>query len=107
MTRSVIVVGAGLAGLSAARRLVAAGCKVTVLEADDRIGGRLKTDCVDGHLLDHGFQVYLTGYSLANQILDIPSLCLKSFDAGARIRVGNRWYSMKDPLRSQIGRAHV
>jgi phytoene dehydrogenase-like protein len=52
----VVVVGAGLAGLSCARHLMNRRVSCIVLEADDRIGGRLKTDVLDGFLLNHGFQ---------------------------------------------------
>ena len=58
----VVVVGAGLAGLCAATALTRAGADVIVLEASDGIGGRVRTDVVDGFLLDRGFQVLLTGY---------------------------------------------
>lgn len=58
----VIIVGAGLAGLAAARPLVDAGRQVVVLEASDGVGGRVRTDVVDGFQLDRGFQVLLTAY---------------------------------------------
>ena len=96
----VIIVGAGLAGLAAAKSLLAQGLQVVVLEADDRPGGRLKTDRFNGFLLDHGFQVYLTNYHSAGQILDLKSLGLKSFQPGAMVRFANHWHSVKDPLRS-------
>lgn len=51
----VVVVGAGLAGLACARHLSAAGVDVLVLEAEDVVGGRVRTDAVDGMLLDRGF----------------------------------------------------
>jgi hypothetical protein len=57
----VVVVGAGLAGLNAARTLRKAGLNPVVLEASDDVGGRVRTDNVDGFLLDRGFQIYLTG----------------------------------------------
>ena len=57
--KKVIIVGAGLAGLNAARTLTRAGVGCTVLEAADGVGGRVRTDIVDGFKLDRGFQVLL------------------------------------------------
>jgi monoamine oxidase len=51
----VIIVGAGMAGIEAARKLVAAGKSVLVLEASDRIGGRVRTDeATFSHAIDLG-----------------------------------------------------
>src|SRR3954465_2723820 len=58
----VVVVGAGLAGLSVATRLSAAGCDVQLLEASGHAGGRLATERIDGFVVDRGFQVLNTGY---------------------------------------------
>lgn len=57
-----IVIGAGVAGLSAARKLSSSGVSVTLLEASDDVGGRVRTDVVDGFLLDRGFQVFIEAY---------------------------------------------
>ncbi len=62
----VVIIGAGLAGLSCALSLEAAGLSVTLLEASDAPGGRVRTDLVDGFRLDRGFQVMLTAYPEAN-----------------------------------------
>ena len=63
----VLVVGAGLAGLACARRLAGAGLEVRVVEASDGVGGRMRTDVVDGFRLDRGFQVLNTGYPEARR----------------------------------------
>jgi hypothetical protein len=63
VSKSVVVVGAGLAGLTCAIYLQRRGANVTVLESSDRIGGRVKTDSVNGFLFDHGFQVINPSYS--------------------------------------------
>lgn len=57
----VVVVGAGLAGLNAAVTLQKQGLKPIIIEASDGVGGRTRTDKVDGFLLDRGFQIFLTG----------------------------------------------
>jgi phytoene dehydrogenase-like protein len=95
----VIIVGAGLAGLSCARRLMEANIPFVILEADQRIGGRLKTDTVDGFLLDRGFQVLQTAYPEARRMLDYRRLKLKPFAPGAIIRTEGKFYTIADPRR--------
>jgi phytoene dehydrogenase-like protein len=95
----VLIIGAGLAGLACARRLADAGLVCMVLEASDGIGGRVRTDRVDGFLLDRGFQVLLTGYPEASKALDYPSLALKPFRPGALIRHAGKFHLLSDPLR--------
>ena len=95
----VLVVGAGLAGLACARALTAAGRTVVVLEASDGVGGRVRTDVVDGMLLDRGFQVHNTGYPQAQRLLDHARLDLQALDPGALVRVGDRLHRVGDPRR--------
>src|SRR3712207_5921104 len=98
----VVVVGAGLAGLSAALRLQDRGVDVHVLEATHRAGGRLATDVIDGFVVDRGFQVLNTGYPRAAD-LDLPALDLGWFWPGAVIRVDGRAHAVVDP-RHRPGR---
>ncbi|MCA1958210.1 MAG: FAD-dependent oxidoreductase [Nitrospira sp.] len=95
----ILIIGAGLAGLACARRLTQAGVACTVLEASDGAGGRVRTDRVDGFLLDRGFQVFLTGYPEARQTLDYASLDLKPFHPGALVHYDGRLHLVSDPLR--------
>jgi phytoene dehydrogenase-like protein len=95
----VIIVGAGLAGLACARRLKDAGIPFVILDGAGRIGGRVKTDQVDGFLLDHGFQVLQTAYPEARRVLDYGRLELKPFAPGAIIRVENSFHLIADPRR--------
>ena len=80
-----LVVGAGLSGLAAAVRLHEAGREVLVLDASDAVGGRVRTDRVNGFLLDRGFQVYLDAYPESGALLDLAALDLRPFEPGALI----------------------
>lgn len=97
--RPVVVVGAGLAGLAAARHLVDRGRRVKVLEASDGVGGRVRTDRVDGFLLDRGFQIYLTAYPEGKAVLDYTALDFKRFAPGALVRFDGAFHTIGDPLR--------
>ena len=103
----VIVVGAGLAGLCCARELRAAGLEVLVLERSDAPGGRVRTDEVDGFLLDRGFQVLLTAYPEARRVLDYDRLALRPFESGALIRRDGRFARLADPAASPAQGARV
>ncbi|MEI8238660.1 MAG: FAD-dependent oxidoreductase, partial [Actinomycetota bacterium] len=95
----VVVVGAGLAGLAAARAVQAPGRTVVVLEASDGVGGRVRTDLVDGYRLDRGFQVLLTAYPEVRRQLDLDALQLRSFLPGSLVWTGERPYAIGDPIR--------
>jgi phytoene dehydrogenase-like protein len=101
----VAIIGAGLAGLSCALSLEAAGLSVTLLEASDAAGGRVRTDLVDGFRLDRGFQVMLTAYPEAKRLLDYRALQLKAFQPGALVWHGGKFHRFADPFRNPMGAA--
>jgi phytoene dehydrogenase-like protein len=98
----VVVVGAGLAGLACARELGARGLPVQVLEASDGVGGRVRTDRVDGFLLDRGFQVLLAGYPEAQAQLDLEALDLRPFYPGAIVQRDGHAVTVGDPRRHPV-----
>ena len=95
----VVIVGAGLAGLTCANVLRERGAEVAVFEASDGVGGRVRTDERDGFLLDRGFQVYFTAYPVARRHLDHGALDFRDFDPGAIVRRGVEQSVLSDPLR--------
>jgi phytoene dehydrogenase-like protein len=95
----IVVVGAGLAGLVAARTLHRAGRHVHVIEASDGVGGRVRTDVVDGFRLDRGFQVVLTAYPELARQFDVPALRLQTFDPGALVWWRGSAFAVGDPFR--------
>ena len=98
----VVIVGAGLSGLCCARTLHASGATVTVLDAADAVGGRVRTDLVDGFRLDRGFQVFLTAYPEARRVLDYDALDLQPFASGAKVWTGGSFATVADPFRRPL-----
>jgi len=95
----VVVVGGGAAGLVCAGELTSAGLQVTLLEASDAIGGRVRTDFVDGYRLDRGFQILLTAYPQVRSRLDLDALALGRFAPGAIVRTDSGTHRLSDPRR--------
>lgn len=94
------IIGAGVSGLIAAKVLEDNGYHPVLIEATDRVGGRVKTDTVEGYQLDHGFQVLLTAYPAAQKYLDLEALELQSFLSGAAIFTQGKQKTIGDPLRA-------
>ena len=97
--RPVVIVGAGLAGLTCARRLQEREIPVKVVEAAGTVGGRVRTDEVEGFRLDRGFQVLLTAYPACRRWLDYDALELQFFDPGAEVSTPGGWQRVADPRR--------
>lgn len=95
---TVLVIGAGLSGLAAARTLQRTGQEVLVLEKADQIGGRVQTFEVDGYRVDKGFQVLLTAYQEAAAVWPEHEMDLFPFASGAIIH-GREVKQLFDPLR--------
>ena len=102
VSRSIVIIGAGLAGLAAALELEAAGEECLILEASAKIGGKLETETVnDAYLLDRGFQVLLPAYPELKRLGNLHSeLDLKYFESGARLEMDGGPLRMANPVRA-------
>jgi phytoene dehydrogenase-like protein len=98
----VIIIGAGVAGLTCAIYLKQKSIPFVLLESSDEVGGRVRTDRVDGFLLDRGFQIFLTSYPEAKRVLNYEALQLKAFRSGATIRQDNRFIQLVNPLKEPL-----
>tara|TARA_Y100001970_G_scaffold155294_1_gene190142 strand:+ start:7410 stop:8675 length:1266 start_codon:yes stop_codon:yes gene_type:complete len=95
-----VVIGAGLAGLTAALTLHRRGREVVLLELGDAVGGRVRTDFDSGFTLDRGFQVLLTAYPEIANYLDLAALDLRPFARGVNVRDGDSFTELLDPRSS-------
>ncbi len=100
MSADVVVVGAGLAGLTCARELERRGLEVVVLERSDAVGGRVRTDVIEGYRCDRGFQLLNPAYPAVKQLVDLRALDLRSFAAGAALAGPEGFAIVADPKRS-------
>lgn len=98
----VVVIGAGLAGLRCAGVLAAHGLDVAVIEAADAVGGRQRTDIVDGFRLDRGFQVLNPAYPALRRSVDLDALALGSFPVGVQVRTAQGMAELRHPLRHPL-----
>ncbi|TGE14263.1 protoporphyrinogen/coproporphyrinogen oxidase [Hymenobacter elongatus] len=103
-TSPIVIIGAGMAGLTCASYLHRAGRAVLVLEADEAVGGRVRTDVTpDGFRLDRGFQVLQTQYPEVQRLLDYGALRLQAFRSGAAIRLADgRQTTLVNPLEQPL-----
>lgn len=103
----VIVIGAGMAGLTCAVELSRLGIDIVVLEAGDDVGGRIRTDTVDDMLLDRGFQLLNPAYPALRGMVDLAALDLQSFDAGVVVASGGARTVLADPFRAPRQALHA
>ncbi|MFJ3583347.1 NAD(P)/FAD-dependent oxidoreductase [Streptomyces sp. NPDC090127] len=102
-TVDVVVVGAGAAGLACTADLVEAGVRVRLLEADDTVGGRMRTDRIGGFTLDRGFQVFNTSYPQVKRRLELRALRLRPFTPGVLAHTADGPRRFTDPTRRPRG----
>ncbi len=100
MSKTILIIGAGIAGLTAGKLLKDKGFKVKILEADIAPGGRVQTDIVNGFRLDRGFQILLKDYPEAKSLLNYDLLNVKAFNPGALILKENNIFEIGDPIRN-------
>ena len=97
----VAIIGAGLAGLACAIELQKNNIDFQIFEASDGVGGRVRSDVIDGFILDRGFQLYNPSYSEGKRLLNYEALDLKPFIPGVAIRDNKRLRIVVDPFRAK------
>jgi len=93
----VLVVGAGLAGLSAAIDCQAAGVDVVVIEASDRAGGRIASDVINGFVCDRGFQLINAKYPALQELDVIKEIDFIPAPRVIEVAIGDRRHPIGDP----------
>jgi protoporphyrinogen oxidase len=99
-----IIIGAGVAGLTAANYLEDKGFSPLIIEATSRVGGRVKTDVRDGYRMDRGFQVFLPSYPEAKRILDYDAKIL--MEGGGIELISDplrEWHTLLSTAFSRVG----
>ena len=99
---SIVIIGAGLSGLACARVLTKAGVPFVIHEASDAVGGRVRSDRVDGFTLDRGFQVMLPSYPEAKRVLDYDGLHLRPLYRGSDVHYKHQAHRFADPLHHPL-----
>lgn len=97
LDKEVTIVGAGLAGLSAAITLQSAGCTVRIVEASDRVGGRVASDHIDGFTLDRGFQLINANYPELQRLGVMANLPFIKLPRAIDIAIENNRIPLGDP----------
>ena len=101
--KPVLIVGAGMAGLACAVTLHRSGVPFLLFDRDEKVGGRVQTDEIDGYRLDRGFQVLLTAYPEAKHFLDYEKLELRKCYPGSRVWYKDKFHQVSDPFRHPLG----
>ena len=97
LDKEVTVIGAGLAGLSAALTLQGAGRLVRVIEASDRVGGRVASDVIDGFTLDRGFQLINSQYPELKRLKVMEEVDFIAAPRAVEISLGENRIALGDP----------
>jgi hypothetical protein len=100
--KPVVVIGGGLAGLSAALTLQEAGREVEIYEGSDRVGGRVATDHIDGFTLDRGFQLINARYPEIERVDVVRELDFQVASRSVDISLGDKRYSLSDPRSNPV-----
>ncbi|HEY0109672.1 MAG TPA: NAD(P)/FAD-dependent oxidoreductase [Fibrella sp.] len=102
----IVIIGAGMAGLTCANYLQQRGREVLVLDTQNVPGGRVRTDVVDGFRLDRRFQILLTAYPETQRLLNYTALNLQRFRSGAAIHheepSGGKWMKLLNPFKEPL-----
>ena len=97
-----VVIGAGLAGISAGLTLQEVGHPVTVIDGADRAGGRIATDVIDGFVLDRGFQLINLNYPEIKRLCLATELDFKIAPRTVGICIGNKRFVIGDPRQAPL-----
>ena len=97
LDKEVTVIGAGLAGISAALTLQGAGRSVRVIESSDRVGGRVATDVIDGFTLDRGFQLINSQYPELKRLKVMDEVSFIAAPRAVEVSLGQSRISLGDP----------
>lgn len=97
MSKPVVVIGAGWAGMSAAIQLQKAGQEVIVLEAAERAGGRVQSDHIDGFTCDRGFQLINVRYPELAALNILDEIDFRSLDRAINVSVDDQLHRLGDP----------
>ena len=102
----VVIIGAGLAGLSAAIHCQNAGRSVTVLEASDRAGGRVASDHIDGYICDRGFQLINSKYPALVALNVIDEIDFIPAPRTVEVSLGTERIALGDPRSAPFSSLH-